>query len=288
MRTFVLASILALAACGANGDGGGNGGGGGDGGGGGGSGSDDPAAVACEHVDVVIAVDNSGSMKEEKDALRDVAFPGFADALIDIAGGIQDFRVGVLDACPDPATFKTRGVGGACDFAGGEPWMDSSSPALVDEFRCVGDVDSAGSACEGDNDDEQPASTVAAALEAGGGMASSGFLRDDALLVVVAITDEDEQPTPGASAQEVFDRLVAIKGGDASKIVFLGIGGATACDDGALGKAKKASKLKEITDLFAAEQRGVFWDLCEGNLEQGFAQALTVIESACEDFGPVL
>src|SRR3990172_9335767 len=63
----------------------------------------DPAG--CRKVDVVIAVDNSGSMQEEKAALRDVVFPAFARALLAVGGGLEDFRVGVLDACPDPAGF---------------------------------------------------------------------------------------------------------------------------------------------------------------------------------------
>jgi hypothetical protein len=245
----------------------------------------------CRYIDVVIAVDNSSSMSEEKDALRDIAFPGFANALIQVAGGIEDFRVGVLDACPAPASFLTRGVSGQCNFQSSKPWMESTSTALVDEFKCVGDVFSGDSQCSGDNDDEQPATSASAALETalpGTGMPNDGFMRDEALLVIVAITDEDEQPTPDASAQEVYDRLVALKGGDVSRIVFLGIGGASSCD-GAYGSAKHASKLQEVTQLFVDQGRGLFYDLCQGNLEQGLTQALTTIDSACRAFpGPLL
>jgi hypothetical protein len=275
-----------IAGCGSNpGDGSGD-----DDGNGSGSGSGSgEIAEACKHVDVVIAVDNSGSMQQEKQELRDIAFPGFASALIDIAGGIDDFRVGVLDACNAPANFHTRGLGGACNFAGGNVWMDSTSPNLVDEFKCVGDIDSSDMQCTGQNDDEQPATSATAALEPmwmGPGKANEGFLRDNALLVVVAITDEDEQPVPGANAQEVYDRLVAIKG-DLNRIVFLGIGGASDCS-GVYGTAKDAQKLRNVTKLFEQQGRGVFWDLCQGNLDQGLTKALETIESACEDFGPIL
>lgn len=255
-----------------------------------GSGAGSGSAAACKHVDVVIAVDNSSSMHDEKQALRDIAFPGFAAALIGIAGGIEDFRVGVVDACNNPASFHTRGVAGACNFSSGRVWMESSSPRLVDEFKCVGDVDSTGNLCSGDNDDEAPATSAATSLEPawmGPGKPNEGFLRDNALLVVVAITDEDEQPVPGANAQEIYDRLVAIKGGDVNKIVFVGIGGAMTCD-GLYGHAREASKLHNLTNKFVAKQRGLFWDLCQGNLEQGLSTALTTINSACEDFGPIL
>ncbi len=246
--------------------------------------------ASCKHIDVVISVDNSGSMREEKDALRDIAFPGFAAALKNVAGGLDDFRVGVLDACPAPGTFHTRGLGGACNFSSGTAWMESTSPALADEFKCVGDIDSTGTMCAGNNDDEQPASAAASALRlaASVGVPNSGFVRDDALLVVIAITDEDEQPTPAGSAQDVYDRLVAIKGGDVNRMVFLGIGGASDCANGAYGSADKATKLKAVTDKFIANQRGVFWDLCDGNLDQGLTQALTTIETACEQLPPLL
>ena len=40
-------------------------------------------------------------------------------------------------------------------------------------------------------------------------------------------------------------------------------------------------------DLFKAQGRGVFWDLCKGDLEKGLMEALATIESACNDFGPI-
>lgn len=290
MRALLGLLVIGVVGCGGGIDDlSGNGGGGGGGSGGGGGGGSGENFASCKHIDVVISVDNSGSMKEEKSALRDIAFPGFAEALINVAGGLDDFRVGVLDACSNPAAFHTRGVGGACNFAGGNKWIESTSPDVVGEFKCVGDIDSSTALCTGNNDDEAPTTTATAALTPafmGPGMPNEGFLRDDALLVVVAITDEDEQPVPGATAQEVYDRLVGIKG-DVNKMVFLGIGGASACA-GVYGTAKHATKLEEVSNKFIAAQRGVFWDLCKGNLDQGLTQALGVIESACQDFGPIL
>lgn len=268
------------------GDGSGNNGSGGSGnefnigGSGGGIG---PGDSGCKLVDLVFSVDNSSSMSEEKDAMANDVFPAFATALLGVGNGLDDYRIGVLDACPLPAAYLTSGVSGPCNFASGQVWMDSSDPDLVAEFACVGDIDSSASQCSGDNDDEQPASAAAASLEPPASTgANAGFLRDDALLVVVAITDEDEQPVPSASAQEVHDRLVAIKG-DVKKMVFLGIGGASSCN-GAYGTADQATVLKEVTDLFIAEGRGVFWDLCVGQLESGLDDAMAVIEQACSEF----
>jgi hypothetical protein len=257
-------------------------GGGGDGGSEGGGGGD---GSGCKKVDIVIAVDDSGSMREEKDAMRSIVFPAFAQRLRQVGGGLESYRIGVLDACPTPANYHTRGAGGECDFQSGKVWMESSSTALEAEFACVGDIVSDDVTCSGSNDDEQPSSAAAASLEpewAGAGKPNEGFARPDALLVVIAITDEDEQPVPTNTAQGLYDRLVATKG-DVRRMVFLGVGGSQSCS-GEYGSAKEATLLKSLTQRFIGEGRGVFWDLCQGKLEDGLGEAMRVIEEACADF----
>lgn len=247
----------------------------------------DTEGQSCRLVDVVIAVDGSSSMGEELKAMRNDVFPAFATRLASISKGLDNFRVATLDACPNPANYHTRGKAGACHFSSGEPWIDSTSTALNQEFSCVGDIYLADKKCSGDNDDEQPASAAATSMEepylSG---ANAGFLRDDALLVVVAITDEDEQPTGSArTAQQVYQRLVNAKGGDVKQMVFLGIGAVKKCS-GVYGTAYPATKLKAITDLFIAQDRGVWWNLCAGHLEDGLDEAFQIIEQACEEFVP--
>ncbi len=256
-------------------------GGGGDGGNSDDGNGDDDASPrqGCKLVDLVFAVDGSGSMSDELEAMSSDVFPAFATALRSVGGGLADYRVGVLDACPDPANFHTRGTSTSnCNFESGETWMTSNSSDLNGEFACVGDIYQDDVGCDGNNDDEQPASAAATALE---GNVNPGFLRNNALLVVVAITDEDEQPSPFQAAFEVYERLVAVKG-DVKRIVFLGIGGMSGCT-GPYGTADRANKLIDITNLFIAEQRGVFWDLCSGMLEDGLTHAMEVIEQACDE-----
>jgi len=245
--------------------------------------------IACKLVDMVIAVDGSGSMTEELDAVRTTVFPAFATRLPTISQGLDNFRVGTIDACPDPANYHTRGNGGDCNFSSGEVWIDSTSPNMGAEFACVGDIYQGDVNCTGNNDDEQPASAAATSLEPPFSTgANAGFSRDDALLVVLAITDEDEQPTPNMNANEVYNRLIATKGGDVRRIVFVGIGGGQSggCN-GAYGQADEAIKLKQITDLFIAQDRGVWWDLCVGNLEDGLDEAFQIIERACDELPPI-
>lgn len=237
--------------------------------------------TACKHVDLVIAVDGSSSMTEELEAMRDDVFPAFAQRLQTLGADLDDFRVATLDACPMPATFHTRGAGGECNFSSGQPWIESSSPAIAQEFACVGDIYLDDQQCSGNNDDEQPASAVIAALRDGG--PNPGFRRDDALLIVLAITDEDEQPTGRQdSAEDLYRGLVALAGDDPRRMVFVGIGGASQCE-GLYGDADPAEKLQDLTGLFETHDRGVFWDLCEGRLEDGLSEAFRVIESACND-----
>lgn len=237
--------------------------------------------AVCKHVDLVIAVDGSSSMTEELQAMRDVIFPAFSQRLRTLGANLDDFRVATLDACPTPANFHTRGAAGECNFSSGQAWIESNSPQIDAEFACVGDIYLADQQCTGSNDDEQPASSVIAALQANG--PNAGFQRDDALLIVVAITDEDEQPTGAADTPaDIYRGLVQSVAGDPRRMVFLGIGGARSCD-GAYGSADRAEDLQELTGLFENHDRGVFWDLCQGRLEDGLDEAFRVIENACND-----
>jgi len=267
--------------------------------------------TTCKHLDVVIAVDASSSMNEEMAAMSGEVFGGpngFANSLINISDGLDDYQVGTLSACPNPASFMTTGEppGPAgsdngsvdCNFESGERWIVGTAlraPADVrSEFECVGAIDrvmgtddiTAGG-CTGDNDDEQPVNAVITALNdpfLNGD--NAGFLREEALLVVIAITDEDEQPTvPGdKTAQQLYNQLTAVKG-DVNNVVFLGIGGGSDCS-GPYGTADNAQKLHNLADLFIAQERGVWWDLCAGQLGNGLDQALEVIETACDEFDP--
>ncbi len=260
--------------------------GGGGGGGGDGKSDDDGAEVTsyCKQIDIVFAIANTdGSTDKEQQALRD-EFSSFANKLLDITSGL-DFRVALVDGCPLPASFHTRGLTRECAFAGGKPWIDSSSPELANEFSCVAEIDSSTALCLGDEDDEQPATTAVSALEpawAGPGMPNEGFLRSDALLAVIVLTAEDEFPLPAASAQAIYDRFLAVKG-DPEKMVFVGLGGKSSCGND-YGGAEDADTLQDITQHFRDNGHGSFIDLCDDPLERGLNKVVGAIESACEDW----
>lgn len=285
-------------------DGGGDDGDGGDDGGDGdGDGGDAGNQFACKHIDLLFSIDPSGSMTDEMMAMGSEIFPAFAGSLLGISQGLDDYQVGTVDACPQPAALHTRGQGGECNFSSGERWIlgtpDREPVDVTSEFSCVGDLwiePGQSHSCNTDNDqDEQVMSASIAALTppfVDG--ENAGFLRDDAVLVVVALTDEDEEIANGSgrtTAQQFYDDLVAVKD-DPRDIVFLGIGGGvpdgcTVDPGGEYGTALPAQMLYDVTQLFVAQERGVWWDLCQGQLQDGLTEALAVIEKACDDFGGV-
>jgi hypothetical protein len=245
----------------------------------------------CKHIDVLISIDNSSSMQEEIEALAGPVFDSFPMALLDVGNGIDDFQLGVIDACNNPPFLHDTGTPGPCNYSSGTNYMVSTSPDLLGEYGCVTQLTQDGymgmaDDCSGSNDDEQPANTAADVVsEPAASMQTAGFVRDDAVLFVVAITDEDEKPIPAATAQEVADKIIAAKG-TIDNVVFLGIGGADNCD-GPYGGADQAAMLQEITAVFVDAERGLFWDLCQGDLEGAFQAALATIDSACDEFEPV-
>jgi hypothetical protein len=258
---------------------------------------------ACKHIDLLFAVDPSTSMTEEMMAMGSEIFPAFASSLLGISQGLDDYQVGTIDGCPLPATLHSRGQGGECNFSSAESWIlgtpDREPADVTSEFSCVGDLwiePGQSHTCNTDNDqDEQVMSAAIAALTPPfADNENAGFLRDDAVLVVIAVTDEDEEIENGSgrtTAQQFYDDLVAVKN-DPQDIVFLGIGGGVpdGCTEkpgGEYGTALPATMLYDVAQLFVAQERGVWWDLCEGQLQDGLTEALQVIEEACDDFGGV-
>jgi hypothetical protein len=256
----------------------------------GGSGDPDAGEEICEVVDVILAVDNSGSMQEEIAALQGPVFDSFPQTLLAVGNGLDDFHLAVIDACPDPPHFHNWGKSGDCQFSTEKNYMLSSSPTLAEEYACVTDLATAGyenveDECTGSNDDEQPANTAGETVTSAANIAeNAGFSRDSAILFVVAITDEDEQPLPDQTAQEIADKLVAAKG-TIDNVVFLGIGGDSNCS-GPYGSADEAIMLREVTNIFVEAGRGVWADLCTDDLQSAFQAGLQVVNDACLEFVP--
>jgi hypothetical protein len=258
-------------------------------------GGDEGGAMGCTKVDVVIAVDNSSSMTEEIEALQGPVFDSFPQTLLDVNNGLDDFQLGLIDACPKPAALQDMGAAGACGYSTMRNYMSSTSPSLANEFQCATGLPFMAGWSGGDDtcedsldDDEQPAYTAATVVSPPFvDDANMGFLRDDAVLMVVAITDEDEALVDASDALAIYDKLVAAKGGNVDAIAYMGVAGGSDCD-GPYGSANDATISRAVAQLFETQGRGMFWDLCQGELEVGFQTFIeTVVDSTCMTFEPV-
>jgi hypothetical protein len=243
----------------------------------------DPVAPPCTAVDVVFAIDDSGpGMDDDQAWLREALFPDLGALLWESGDGLDSWRAGVTDGCPNPAGLHTGGGTGDCGLHDGVRWVDGAWEDWLDHGSCILDVEAAANACTGEDDDEQPATSAAVALNPPNtDELNAGFLRDDALLVVVAATDEDEQPTiDGATMAIVREYLLRPKGDDERRVVFVGMGGGEDCAEGPLGAHGDAVNLRALVELFGA--RGVFLDACH-DLSNASATVLGAIDDACTD-----
>jgi hypothetical protein len=247
----------------------------------------------CVKVDVILAVDASSSMDGVIEDLQ-AAFNGWVGSLLNDVGdgGIMDFQLAVIDGCDlSPFFHDTNDASGACNFSTGGNYMISSSPSLGAEFACVSNTQqsnySVGDLCTGDEDDESPARAAANAVTfPAESNENAGFLRDDAVLFVVAVTNEDEGGSPSfINPQEIHDALVAAKNNEPNNVVFLGIAADEVCFTYGYF-ATPAPRMQELADIFALDGRGVFYDLCSGNVVPAFDMAIDLVDSACDNFVP--
>ena len=189
---------------------------------------------------------------------------------------------------------RYSGEGTDCELAGGRRWMTDAQPNLAQSFQCAAAVGAYGSG------DEKP---MLAAREAcgsgqnGPGGCDEGFLRDDAILVLTVITDEeddnlDDLGSPGDPPDWYAD-IVAAKGGDASAIVVLGLVGDSnlpngLCEPGVDPNvdedgAEASPRLQSFVQMFP---HGVVGSVCAPDYTPFFAEAVSVIDFACDEFIP--
>ncbi len=260
-------------------------------------------SVGCTKVDFVFVVDNSLSMLEEQTALVN-SFPGFMRVLEQTLGA-SDFHVMVVDTdasdvrdtigalLGQPGADSCSPVLGAgrrqsqagqdCGLTSGQRYIDASQADLTATFSCAAQVGTLG------NPREAPVDAMLAALAPSINAPSgcnAGFLRDDAILVVTLIGDEDDAVSSG-DPPAWRQSLIQVKGGSDESIVFLGLVGgepgssvSSSCSD-----ADPAPRLRSLIQGF---QFGSTGDICAADYAPFFAQAVSVIDTACADFEPVI
>jgi hypothetical protein len=259
----------------------------------------------CTKVDFLFVVDNSLSMLEEQTALVK-SFPGFM-TVVEQTLGAGDFHVMVVDtdasdvrdaisallgqstdACgPTLGAGRRQSQSGQdCGLEGDRRYLDSSQVGLETAFSCIAEVGTLG------NPLEAPVDAMLASIGpslVGPGGCNEDFLRDDAILVVTLIGDEDDGVSSGEPA--VWrDSLVQAKGGSDTSIVFLGLiggeptaGASVSCADG-----ESPDPAPRLQSLIRSFSYGTVGDICAADYAPFFAQAVSVIDTACDDFTPII
>lgn len=258
-----------------------------------------PMADECTKVDILFAIDNSGSMAGEQANLI-AAFPGFVAGIQEALAFAESYHIGVVTSDSyNPNEAGCQGVGdlvtqtggsdssgGACGpYTSGFRWFDDTEPDLASTFACAAQVGT-----DGSGDEEQVHGVLRAtdAMLNSPGACNDGFLRDDALLVVVLITDEEDEEdcipiigcdggTP-ADPPQWFTRLVTNKFNVETNIVMLSLVGLPGSDC-----ADNASRIQSFASMFTNHAEG---EICSGNYAEFFTQAISQIDTACEEFLP--
>jgi hypothetical protein len=258
----------------------------------------------CGKVDFLFIIDNSGSMADKQASLV-ASFPGFITAIQSTLETVEEYNVGVITTDAYFANTAVPGcavLGGLVTATGG---FDSSNMVcgpydagdnfmtqeddLETAFACAAQVGTQGDGLE------LPMQALIDATDPEGpladpGACNEGFLREDALLVLVIITDENDGPTdtegmpsPG-TAMDWYDAVVEHKQGIPENVVVVSLVNAAGGPCPPLDLVYDGVHIVEFTELF--EENGLVGGVCEPDYSPFLAQAVEVIDVACENFMP--
>lgn len=133
-------------------------------------------------LDVLWVIDNSGSMSEEQQQVRD----NFESFINEFVGLGLDYHLAVVATDMDAPMFQGKFVGDVITPASDDP---------VAQFLLAADLGSSGSGSERGMDAVKAA--LSEPLISG---ENAGFLREDAALAAIVLSDEDDSSTTGDSA----------------------------------------------------------------------------------------
>lgn len=266
---------------------------------------DDPDQPA-KKIDYLFVIDNSGSMKDEQQALAASA-PEFVASIQDKLSEDIDVHAGVIltgrrnsfdhsfgSECRKIGTLlrETKGANSSnkrC-FDTEHRKYSTSSSELAQELGCALQPGTEGSG------DERPIDALLAALspELDSPRCNGGFLRDDALLVVTLVSDEEDDHLDAAGSvgsqgdpKQWTERLVALRGGNKESVVMLGLIGTkdSKCDPLLSPKdnlAEQGAQVSERLEAFVRsfEDQSLVGDICAPRYDDYFRRATSTVYRA--------
>jgi len=187
------------------------------------------------------------------------------------------------------APYNFEASNAICGVPGGKRYLTSSlgQSAIEALFPCIAKVGTFGSGAE------RPMSALVAAVtkEADQGGCNQGFLRDDAVLVVTVISDDYPVPSTDDDASTVgtveawYEAIVGAKKGHPENVVMLGILNTTDATCVAGAGDPIVHPTQKFIDLVAKfGKTGIAGNICDGNFNAFFEQAVGLIDTTCDDF----
>ncbi|MEM6995943.1 MAG: hypothetical protein AAF721_35875, partial [Myxococcota bacterium] len=282
-----------------------------------------PPASGCTKVDFLFVIDSSASMRHHQDNLA-ASFGGFITAIEEALDTADDYQIMVVDTDPDHIAICEQycGFGSPicsgyacgdaavhwdecdtqygsgvrhplgwnasntdCQFASDDRYLTSDQDDLAAAFACAAKVGTSTNV-------EWQLLAMAAALDEsvnGDGGCNAGFVRDDALLVVTLITDEPDTDS-GDTLEAWRDKVVEAKGGDADAVVMLGILPPDVEDPSSvcmLDDPDDPQAAPDLHEFVAMFPRTITGDVCAADYAPFLAEAVALIDVACEEYEPV-
>jgi hypothetical protein len=272
----------------------------------------DGTPAGCKgKIDFLFVISRYGTMKAYQDKLV-AAFPAFIDT-IEAKFADFDYHIMVVDGdpnwgldtcdelCPKPCgvpdypcdyapstcdlltgTGTVFPAGGEasnklCGIADGRRYMIKSQPNLKETFSCIARVGMSG----GDDLGEALTAAVDHNLNGPGGC-NGGFLRKDALLMVTLISNTyDTAEPPGGSKgtpESWHEAVVAAKSGDPNSVVMFGF-----LDPTYAPGCHPKDRMCQMVRMFPYS---LIVQGLDDNYPGAFAEAVTLVDTACAGFVP--
>jgi hypothetical protein len=198
---------------------------------------------------------------------------------------VQDACDGTLGAGVDHDGSDARD---ACGITDDKRWFDDAQPDGATTFECMANL------YDGNNP-ELVMDGMLAALQpgiVGAGGCNEGFLRDDAVLVVTYITDEEDDMESMGDPTSWHADLLALKGGNETAIVALGLVGDTGLPgavcppDSVPGSTGGEYSPRLISFAESWGTRGLWGSVCSPDYGPFFADAVALVDTACDQYEP--